>query len=377
MSEERAFWVAWSRVAGVGAILQKRIYLQFGSLKAAWIVTPEELTEVEGIGEQSAIAICTSRDQIQLDRILKEYESQNFLTPADADYPRLLFEIPDPPPVLYYRGQLELIREFDQQSAISIVGTRHPSEYGRRWTRKLSKTLADNGFIVISGLADGIDAEAHQSCLKAGGKTVAVLGTGVDVVYPYKNRQLYRQLLETGLALSEYPAGTQPDRTHFPQRNRIVAGLSRALIVTEAPERSGALITANLANDYGRDVYVLPGSLDNPNAIGGLTLISRGAQVILNESELLKMIGTIPSLDQVGNSTIQLPLLELEPTLSQVLQAICTIAQASDHASVPFDLIVQTADMPTASVSSSLLQLELLGLITQVPGMRYQAVSSI
>jgi DNA processing protein len=377
LSEERSFWVAWSRVAGVGAILQKRIYLQFGSLKAAWIVTPEELTEVEGIGEQSAIAICTSRDQIQLDRIFKEYESQNFLTPADADYPRLLFEIPDPPPVLYYRGQLELIREIDRQSAISIVGTRHPSEYGRRWTRKLSKTLVDNGFIVVSGLADGIDTEAHQSCLKAGGKTVAVLGTGVDVVYPYKNRQLYHQLLETGLALSEYPAGTQPDRKHFPQRNRIVAGLSRALIVTEAPERSGALITANLANDYGRDVYVLPGSLDNPNAIGGLKLISKGAQVILEELELLKMIGTIPPLDQVRNSSIQLPLLDLEPSLSQVLQAICTIAQESDHASVPFDLIVQTAEMPTASVSSSLLQLELLGLITQVPGMRYQAVSSI
>lgn len=377
MSEERAFWLVWSRVAGVGAILQKRLYLQFGSLKAAWIATPEELMQVEGIGEPSAIAICTSRDQLQLDRILKESESQNFLTPADADYPRLLFEIPDPPPVLYYRGQLDLIREFDRQSAIAIVGTRHPSEYGRRWTRKLSKTLAENSFIVVSGLADGIDAEAHQSCLRVGGKTVAVLGTGVDVVYPYKNRQLYEQLLQTGLALSEYPAGTQPDRKHFPQRNRIVAGLSRALIVAEAPERSGALITANLANDYGRDVYVLPGSLDNANAIGSLTLISKGAQVIISESELLKTIGTIPALDQVENASIQLPLIDLEPSLSQVLQVVCTIAQESDHAAVPFDLIVQTAAMPTASVSSSLLQLELLGLITQVPGMRYQAVSSV
>lgn len=376
MSEERAFWLAWSRVAGVGAVLQKRIYLQFSSLKAAWAATPEELTQVEGIGMHSAIAICSSRDQIHLDRVLKGSEAQDFLTPADADYPRLLFEIPDPPPVLYYRGRLDLIREFDRQSAVAIVGTRHPSEYGRRWTRKLGKTLADHGFIVVSGLADGIDAEAHQSCLKAGGTTVAVLGTGVDVVYPHKNRQLYSELLQTGLALSEYPAGTPPDRRHFPQRNRIVAGLCRALIVTEAPERSGSLITANLANDYGRDVYALPGSLDNPNAIGCLTLISKGAQMILSEADFLKAIGTIPELDLVENPLPQISAIDLEPSLSQVLQAIQTIAQQSDHASVSFDLIVQTAAMPTAAVSSALLQLELLGLVTQVPGMRYQVTAT-
>jgi DNA processing protein len=369
LSEERAFWLAWSRVAGVGAILQKRIYLQFGSLKTAWTATPEELIAVEGIGQQSAIAICTSRDQVQLDRI---DQTQDFLTPADPDYPRLLFEIPDPPPVLYYRGQLALIREFDRQSAIAIVGTRQPSEYGRRWTRKLSTTLANNGFIVVSGLAAGVDAEAHQSCLRVSGKTVAVLGTGVDVVYPHKNRQLYTQLLETGLALSEYPAGTQPDRRHFPQRNRIVAGLSRALIVTEAPAQSGALITANLANDYGRDVYALPGSLDNPNAAGCLDLISKGAQLILNEVKLLETIGTIPVLDQTKNPEIEQILAKLEPGLAKILQTIHTIAQQADHASVPFDLIVQTTEMPTASVSSSLMQLELLGYITQVPGMRYQ-----
>ncbi|MCU0550616.1 MAG: DNA-processing protein DprA [Leptolyngbya sp. Prado105] len=370
MSEERAFWLAWSRVAGVGAILQKRIYLQFGSLKAAWAATPEELFEVDGIGKQSAIAICKSRNQLKPDQLFNEYKSQNFLTPADPDYPRILFEIPDPPPTLFYRGQLQVLRDFDR--AIAIVGTRNPSEYGRRWTRKLSTTLATNGFTVISGLADGIDAEAHQSCVKVGGKTIAVLGTGVDLVYPHKNRQLYTQILETGLALSEYPAGTQPDRRHFPQRNRIVAGLSRAMIVTEAPEKSGALITANLANDYGRDVYAVPGSLDNPNAIGCLDLIHKGAQIILGETKFLEMIGNIPALDSVRHPEIESILADLEPSLSTVLKIIHTIAQQSDHAAVPFDLIVQTAEMPTASVSSSLMQLELLGFVTQVPGMRYQ-----
>ncbi|MBW4526062.1 MAG: DNA-processing protein DprA [Phormidium tanganyikae FI6-MK23] len=371
MSDDRAFWLAWSKVSGVGAILQKRIQAEFGSLGAAWTATPEELAEVEGIGQQSAIAICNHRQQINVDRLLEDHK-QDFLTPADPDYPQLLAEIPDPPPVLYYRGQFELIRELDRQSAVAIVGTREPSEYGRRWTRKLSTTLAQHGFMVMSGLADGIDAEAHRSCLDIGGKTIAVLGTGVDVVYPFKNRRLYEQLLETGLALSEYPAGTQPDRAHFPRRNRIVAGLSRAILVIEAPIKSGALITANLANEYGRDVYALPGSLDNPKSAGCLSLISKGAQMILGESELIELIGEIPELDHAREPRSTQPPIDLAPELSQVLQTIYTIAQQSNHPSVPFDLIVQTTEMPTSRVSSSLLQLELLGLVTQVPGMRYQ-----
>lgn len=373
MSEERAFWLAWSKVSGVGAVLQKRIQAHFGDLSAAWTATPEELAEVEGIGQQSAIAICTHRNQIHVDRLLQDHETQDFLTPADSHYPQLLCEIPDPPPILYYRGDLSLIRDLDRQSAVAIVGTRQPSDYGRRWTRKLSKALTQQRLIVISGLADGVDTEAHSSCLQAGGQTIAVLGTGVDVVYPYKNRRLYDQLLETGLALSEYPAGTQPDRAHFPRRNRIVAGLSRAVLVIEAPIKSGALITATLANEYGREVYALPGSLENPKSAGCLTLISKGAQIILGESELIEAIGAIPALDQTEEpQAIQPPPLDLAPELSQVLQAISTIAQESTAASAPFDLIVQTAAMPTAVVSSSLLQLELIGLVAQVPGMRYQ-----
>ncbi|GAP98543.1 DNA-processing protein DprA [Leptolyngbya sp. NIES-2104] len=370
MSDDRAFWLAWSKIPGVGAILQKRIHAELGSLKAAWTVTPEELAIVEGIGQQSAIAICQHRDKLNVDRVFKDHESQNFLTPADSDYPQLFAEIPDPPPVLYYRGRVELLRDLDRQSAVAIVGTREPSDYGRRWTRKLSTTLAQHGFTVMSGLADGIDAEAHRSCLDVGGNTIAVLGTGVDLVYPAKNRCLYQQLLETGLALSEYPAGTQPDRTHFPRRNRIVAALSRAVLVIEAPTKSGALITATLANEYGRDVYALPGSLDNPRSAGCLDLISKGAQMILGESELMAHLGTIPELDQANQLSI--PTIDLAPELATVLEAIYEIAQQSNHPSAPFDLIVQTAEMPTAAVSSSLMQLELLGLVTQVPGMRYQ-----
>jgi DNA processing protein len=231
--------------------------------------------------------------------------------------------------------------------------------------------LAQNGFVILSGLADGIDAEAHRSCIDVGGATIAVLGTGVDVVYPWKNRALYDQILETGLAISEYPAGTQPDRTHFPRRNRVVAGLSRAVLVIEAPKKSGALITAHLANDYGRDIYALPGSLDNPKSAGCLELLSKGAQMILGEAELLELLGALPKLDQ-KSTEIQRSLLDLSHELSQVLQAILSITQ--HHSSAQFDAIVQQTELETASVSSALLQLELLGLIKQLPGMSYCTV---
>lgn len=375
MTQERAFWLAWSQISGVGPVLIKRLYQHFHYLESAWGASPEALVQVEGIGSLTAEAIAAERFKYQPDQLLQQHERKNrhFWTPADPDYPPLLLEIPDPPPVLYYRGNAALIKDLGSLPAISIVGTRDPSEYGRRWTRKLSSALAQNNFIVVSGLAEGIDTEAHRSCLEVGGQTVAVLGTGVDVVYPFTNRTLYQQVLNDGLALSEYPTGTQPDRTHFPRRNRIVAGLCRAVLVIEAPKKSGALITAYLANDYGRDVYALPGSLDNSKSKGCLTLISKGAQMILGEAELLEMLGTLPQLDKPEtHEAAQLPLLDLSHELSQVLQAVGTIATHSNNESVPFDAIVQHSGMAAGIVSGALLQLELSGLVLQLPGMRYQ-----
>jgi DNA processing protein len=220
-------------------------------------------------------------------------------------------------------------------------------------------------------LADGIDTDAHQGCLDVGGRTIAVLGNGVDVIYPYANRRLYQQVLEHGLLLSEYPAGTQPDRAFFPRRNRIVAGLCRAVLVLEAGEKSGALITAHLANDYGRDVYALAGSLDNAKAKGCLQLIQHGAQIIVGEAELLEMLGTIPQptqlnlLDSISTPPTLPP--SLEPSLAQVWTSIVDLGD-----SAPLDLIVQTTGMATGDVSSALLQLELEGFVVQLPGMRYQ-----
>lgn len=377
MVKERAFWLAWSQLHGVGPILLKRLQQQFGTLSTAWSAKASALMAVEGVGQQSAEAIVAQRQQYDPETFLAEHEQANpdFWTPADAHYPRLLLEIPDPPAVLYYRGQIDLQENLGQVPMIAIVGTRSPSEYGRRWTRRLSSALAKQGFTVVSGLAQGVDTEAHRSCLQVGGRTLAVVGTGVDVVYPWSNRQLCQQVMAQGLVLSEYPAGTQPDRIHFPRRNRIIAGLSRATLVLEAPERSGALITAHLANDYGRDVYVLPGSLDNPRSLGCLNLWNNGAQGILGEDHLLDLLGTLPQLPPSASKSvpdqIALPL-DLPPDLTQVLQALTEIAQKSENDAVQLDQLAPVTNLNAGEISSALLQLELMGLVVQLPGMRYQ-----
>ncbi len=372
MVEERAYWLAWSQVERVGPVLLRRLQQHFGTLAEAWSSSASQLQQVEGFGSQMVGAVIAARSQINPEQFLEQHSAKNpyFWTLADADYPRLLLEIPSPPPVLYYRGVVQPQENQGIKPMVSIVGTREPTDYGKRWTRKISTALAKHGFTVVSGMAAGIDTEAHRGCIEAGGRTLAVLGTGVDMVYPPRNRNLYEQIQQQGLVLSEYPAGTQPNRVHFPQRNRIIAGLTRAVLVMEAPSKSGALITAYQANDFCRDVYVLPGRLDDQQSIGCLGLLHRGAHVILNEGHLLEMLGAIPDLD----SAIQLPLFpqeqstpvpQLEPELAKVLQTL-----TSEPA--PFDVIVQQANLAAGLVSSALLQLELMGLVSQVPGMRYR-----
>lgn len=373
MTDERAFWLGWLQIGGVGPVLLRRLHQYFGKLSLAWEATPRELIQVEGVGEQTAELIAAERKTLNLEDLLKQHLRQNphFWTPDDGDYPRLLLEIPDPPPLLYYRGKVNREENQGNKPVIAIIGTRSPSEYGKRWTRRISKALTEKGFTIVSGLAEGVDADAHRSCLEAQGRTWAVLGTGVDQIYPWSNRYLYQQVLEQGLALSEYPAGTLPDRTHFPRRNRIVAGLCRAVLVMEAPEKSGALITARLANDYGRDVYVLPGSLDNPRSQGCLALINQGAQVILGEDHLLEILGAIPTLaPEPQEEQLQIPLVTLQPELQRVLQALKDLSQEKPE--VNFDRLVGKTGLTAGEVSGALLQLELMNQVSHLPGMHYR-----
>lgn len=379
MNEERAYWLSWSQLKGVGPILLQRLQQHFGSLSEAWIAAPKELEQVEGFGRQTIEMVKQERSRLSPLEFLQQHQQKNpcFWTPADADYPRLLLEIPSPPPVIYYRGQVELRENQGITPTVAIVGTRTPSEYGKRWTRKISAALAKSGITVVSGLAAGIDTEAHSGCLDASGRTFAVFGTGVDIVYPKENKNLAERILQQGLVISEYPTGTKPYKTNFPRRNRIIAGLSRAIIVMEAPQKSGALITAYQANDFCRDVYVLTARLDDERSLGCLELLSKGAHPIppnsdrlLSEERLLEMLGAMPKLDidkqlSILPPTAPTPEPSLAPTLAKVLAAVYSEA-------TPFDAIALQTGLAAGEVSSALLQLELLGLVSQLPGMQYQ-----
>jgi DNA processing protein len=392
---ERAYWLAWAQAHGLGPILLKRLHSHFGTLAAAWQADGADLLAVEGIGLGLGGSLVEYRQRVSPLELLASYEQQhpNFWTPADAEYPALLYEITDPPPLIYYRGCPELVSALQTMPSVGIVGTRTPSAYGQRWTLRLAQQLAAHDVIVISGLAKGVDRYAHQQVLESGGLTIAVLGTGVDQAYPSANQALQESIARRGLLLSEYPNGTPPDRGHFPRRNRIIAGLSRAVVVTEAPARSGALITAHLANDYGRDVFAVPGSLDNLNSEGCLALINQGAQMVLNDMTLIAALGQLPQLGEIASSGAQSravappgaradatappdakagpaasapsPAPPLSPAMAQVLTAI------TDEP-ITLDRLVQDLSQPIGEVLATLVQLELMGLVTQLPGMRYQ-----
>ena len=426
--EERIFWLAWSQISGVGPVALHRLQEHFGSLAEAWTASPTALGKVQGFGSKTIAAVIEQRQNLKPEEIYQKHIQKNphFWTPADPDYPRLLLEIPSPPPVLYYRGQIDLAENLGLRSMVGIVGTRRPSEYGKRWTRRISAALAKSGFTIVSGMAAGIDTEAHLGCLEAGGRTLAIFGTHLDKVYPEQNRQLYHRIARQGAAFSEYASGTFTKSAHFPQRNRIIAGLSRAVLVMEAPQKSGSLITARVANEFGRDVYVLPGRADDYTFQGSLRLLKNGAEVIVNEGELLHMLGAIPPVnipqqlslfsdppeayrDRNKKSSSQTPKVNknyrkatgaksspnplerveetvadalpdreanlevnlevnLRPELKKVLDSIRLNA-------MPLDAIAQEAGLPAWSVSSALLELELLGLVSQLPGMRYQRCS--
>jgi DNA processing protein len=373
MSSERTYWLAWSRVNGIGPILLDRLHQHFGSLEIAWKANPEALGAIEGCYPKVIDKIITSRTQIDPEKLFAEHAANNpfWWTRIDDEYPRLLQEIPTAPGVLYYRGQVVAAENQGQIPTIGIVGTRDLSEYGKKWAGKISGFLASKGFTIVSGLAQGVDTEAHSACLEAGGRTIAVVGTGVDIVYPARNQALAKAIEQHGLIVSEYVGGTSPDRPHFPARNRIIAGLSRVVIVIEAPVKSGALITAHQANDFNRDVYILPGSIDNPNSIGCLGLLSRGAQPILSLEHLAELLASIPQIDPPQQLQLfdapppVIPLPDLAPDIQQVWLMVNTEPCS-------FDSIIDRSNLPISIVSSALLQLELLGLVTQLPGMRYQ-----
>ncbi|NLP37912.1 MAG: DNA-protecting protein DprA [Firmicutes bacterium] len=352
------FWLALNCISVLGARrIQKLLQYCQGNAQAAFTLRAGQLTEA-GLPPKVVDTILREREKIDPFRELERCHSLGVqvLTLKDATYPALLKEIHDPPPVLYYRGQIEVLNSF----AVAVVGSRKATAYGKTTAEKISYDLAHSEVVIVSGMARGIDTYAHIGALKGKGKTIAVLGCGLDICYPPENKGLREKIVRQGAVISEFPLGTPPKPAHFPMRNRIISGLSRAVIVVEAAERSGALITADCALEQGRDVFAVPGSIKSPYSKGCHKLIKEGAAVAESADDILLELGREPVAKAENSGKIS-------------AQAAAVLA-SMEYEPVHFDTIVTACGLSAAELAVILTELELNGMIKKMAGNFYLRV---
>jgi DNA processing protein len=358
--DSKKYWVGFNQVKGIGAVRLRALLDYFGNLEVAWYA-PADALIAAGLSQRIVENVLSTRSGSMLDETwaLIEQKQIQVLTWDDAGYPRRLKEIDQPPPVLYVRGAIA-----DQDEwAVAIVGTRRVTGYGRQVTQEIAAFLAQNGITVVSGLARGVDAVAHETSLRAGGRTIAVLGNGVDRVYPPEHVNLAKNILGQGAVVSDYAPGTPPDSANFPPRNRIISGLCMATVVVEAGDTSGALITANFAANQGRDVFAVPGNITAPQSKGTNRLIRDGAQPLLRPEDILEAL-QLEQIPQKQSTRRLIPADELEQRLLSIL---------ADEA-LHVDEICVRSSLPVDKVSAALTMMELKGMVRHVGGMSYSMI---
>lgn len=365
----REAYIALNMIDGVGPIRVRALLERFGTPEAILSATRGELVQVEGVGEEVARCITSWRECVDLDAELARIEksSVRVVTRDDPEYPKNLREIYDPPLVLYVKGAL---RE-NERMAIAIVGSRRTTLYGQEMARKLAFQLARLGVTVVSGLARGIDTEAHRGALQAKGRTVAAIGCGIDVVYPPENKKLAGEMVDKGGAVvTEFPFGVKPDKQNFPMRNRIISGWSLGVVVVEANLKSGALITAAQAAEQGRQVFAVPGRADSILSRGANKLIKDGAKLtedvedVLSEFEYLLPRKAEETRDGAAESGGIKPALKLSETEAKVMALIGQEEMAIDE-------VIRGSGLTSAAVSATLLALEMKRIVRQLPGKLY------
>lgn len=361
--DDKLYWIGFTIVKGIGAVRFQRLLERFGNAESAWRAAPAELAEA-GLSLKLIERVVAVREKVDLSQIWEQTQSKGIqiLTWLDEAYPQRLKEIDQPPPVLYLRG--ELIPE--DTWAVAIVGTRRVTPYGRQVTEEIASFLAANGITVVSGLARGIDSIAHNAALKAGGRTLAVLGSGVDRIYPPENRVLTDQIIEHGAVLSDYAPGTPPESSNFPPRNRIISGLSMAVVVIEAGKTSGALITAEFAAEQGREIFAVPGNILAPQSKGTNKLIQQGAHPLLSASDIMQAL----NLTRVGQHKAARKVLPADDVEAKLLTAM-------RDEPLHVDEIRNQTGLPVEKVSSTLVMMELKGMVRQVGNMQYVAVREV
>ncbi len=386
------YWVWLSECHSIPNRTKLALLEHFGTPENIYYADEGEYLLVEGMDTQAAKAL-TDKNTERVERILGESErlGLRLLTLQDADYPVRLRNIYEPPCLLYVKGRLPVI---DEEAAVAMVGTRAATPYGVSAAEKIAYGLAKQGALVISGGARGIDTASHRGALRAGGRTVAVFGCGLDVNYPEENEWLFRDIAASGALLSEYPPGTPADGWHFPVRNRIISGLSLATLVVEAPEKSGALITARTALDQGRDVFAIPGPIDAPNSRGCNRLIAEGAGLVADSWDILreyesqyphKLMGQRVELPRVlgeaAERTVKpaetvdeppkLPVLDLREGKTDLTDDQIRLLKLLRDGPQQVDDLIEAAEIPTRRVLSALTVLEIDGHVRQSSGKHF------
>jgi DNA processing protein len=355
------YWLAFNSLTGTGLGLRKiqMLHDYFQGLKEAWHAPAKEFNALPWLNLSIVEKFIEQRKSIEPDQLMDKLlisgvEAFHYFHP---EYPYILRQITDPPLVLFTKGQFHAC-DFD--CSVGIVGTRKPSSYGERIAKGLAKDLAGAGVLIVSGMAYGVDSLAHWGAIESNGLTVAVLGCGVDLCYPSSNKPLYRAITEEGkgVAVSEYFPGTAPQKWHFPARNRIISGLSKALAVIEAGESSGALITANMAFEQSREVFAIPGRIDSATSIGTNGLIAKNiAHLLRNYADILKEMGWASKNSENGTSTA----ISLQGREAEVYELM-------SNEPLQFDYLIEKTGMNTGELSAILTMLELAGVVSRLPG---------
>jgi DNA processing protein len=370
---EREALIAFNRVQGIGSVTAQQIIEALGSLVAVFEASEETLQAIPGIGVERAMLLTQDLRRVSAEEELERASKTGvqIITWDDETYPALLKEITDPPLVLYVAGDVTAL----DTPSIAIVGTRHPTVYGRETARRFAYQLGVAGYTIVSGLAEGIDTEAHLGALKAKGKTIAVLGGALDCLYPKSNTKLAREIATSGGAvISEYAFGRQPDRQTFPMRNRIVSGLSRGVLVVEAPVNSGTLITAGQGMDQNRSVMVIPGRIDSAASQGCHKLLKEGARLVTSPEEVIDEVQDLFIGRSARISTeIRKPVKKMESREEKNPVPVLTAEERSvmvvvDDGGTPIDVVIRKTGLPAGRVNALLVSLQIKRLMKLMPG---------
>ncbi|WP_313885466.1 DNA-processing protein DprA [Desulfallas sp. Bu1-1] len=356
-TEDKVYWLAWHMILAGQANKFWRIMDHFGNPREAWYAPDREFGCLAKAHRNNLGELLSRRKDLNLHELANylNHKDIKIIFFSDEGYPEQLKTIFDPPPVLFVRGQSRCLHE----TGVAMVGSRRASHYGLSVAESLSRQLAEAGVNIISGMARGIDAAAHRGALQAGGKTIAVLGCGVDVIYPRENGKIMVEIIRTGAVVSEFPPGAPPEAWHFPVRNRVISGLSKVVVVVEAAEKSGALITAHAALEQGRDVMAVPGNITSKLSRGANGLIKQGAAPVLGAEDILEELGVgVIFPPRASDPSEGVKLTEIEQKLNKII----------NFEPVPLEVIVQQSGVPAGEVMSALMFLEMKGLVRQLPG---------